>query len=183
MNIFFDTEFTGLHKGTTLISIGLIAENGRKFYAEFNDYDKKQCNDWIKTNVIANLMNLQPLGKPNASAVWPPDCYCGTKRRIASELRRWFSEFGEPVQLISDVCAYDWILFCDIFGGAFEIPENVSPAPVDINQMIAAYLKCTPAEAFDVNREDFAESPDGKKHNALWDAMTIKAIWSKIATD
>ena len=28
MKIFFDTEFTGLHKNTELISIGLIAENG-----------------------------------------------------------------------------------------------------------------------------------------------------------
>ena len=37
MKIFFDTEFTGLHKNTTLISIGLVAENGKKFYAEFND--------------------------------------------------------------------------------------------------------------------------------------------------
>ncbi len=34
MNIYFDTEFTGLHKNTTLISIGMIAENGRTFYAE-----------------------------------------------------------------------------------------------------------------------------------------------------
>ena len=29
MKIFFDTEFTGLHKNTTLISIGLVDENGR----------------------------------------------------------------------------------------------------------------------------------------------------------
>ena len=34
MNIFFDTEFTGLRKDTTLISIGMIAENGKTFYAE-----------------------------------------------------------------------------------------------------------------------------------------------------
>jgi hypothetical protein len=33
--IFFDTEFTGLHQGTTLISIGLISECGKTFYAEF----------------------------------------------------------------------------------------------------------------------------------------------------
>jgi hypothetical protein len=36
--IFFDTEFTGLHQGTTLISIGLISECGKTFYAEFTDY-------------------------------------------------------------------------------------------------------------------------------------------------
>ena len=27
MNVYFDTEFTGLHKGTTLISIGLMGRN------------------------------------------------------------------------------------------------------------------------------------------------------------
>ena len=45
MKIFFDTEFTGLHKGTELISIGMVDEVGRTFYAEFNDYDKNQIED------------------------------------------------------------------------------------------------------------------------------------------
>ena len=51
MKIFFDTEFTGLHKNTTLISIGLISEDRRSFYAELTDYDKEQCDDWIKENL------------------------------------------------------------------------------------------------------------------------------------
>ena len=33
MKIFFDTEFTGLHQHTTLISIGLVDEVGISFYA------------------------------------------------------------------------------------------------------------------------------------------------------
>lgn len=52
MLLFFDTEFTGLHKDTTIISLGIVAENGRKFYAEFTDYDEIQCDDWIKENVL-----------------------------------------------------------------------------------------------------------------------------------
>lgn len=52
MKVFFDTEFTGLHQGTTLISIGLVAESGEEFYAEFNDYDASQINDWIDINVL-----------------------------------------------------------------------------------------------------------------------------------
>ena len=43
MKIFFDTEFTGLHKDTTLISIGLIDENNRSLYIELTDYDMSQC--------------------------------------------------------------------------------------------------------------------------------------------
>lgn len=33
MKVFFDTEFTGLHKDTTLISIGLVDEYNNHFYA------------------------------------------------------------------------------------------------------------------------------------------------------
>lgn len=32
--IFFDTKFTGLHQNTTLISIGLVSDEGERFYAE-----------------------------------------------------------------------------------------------------------------------------------------------------
>lgn len=42
MNVYFDTEFTGLEPGTELISIGMIAENGQRFYAEFSDFFKVQ---------------------------------------------------------------------------------------------------------------------------------------------
>ena len=48
MYIFFDTEFTGLQKDTDLISIGLITWGGSTFYAEFTDYRKELCDDWIK---------------------------------------------------------------------------------------------------------------------------------------
>ena len=61
MKIFFDTEFTGLHQDTTLISIGMIAEDGRELYCELNDYDKTQIDNWLKENVIANLYNTNPI--------------------------------------------------------------------------------------------------------------------------
>ena len=43
--IFFDCEFTGLHQNTSLISIALISECGKIFYAEFNDYYEEQVDD------------------------------------------------------------------------------------------------------------------------------------------
>ena len=54
--VFFDTEFTGLHQKTTLISIGLVSECGKTFYAELTDYDKSQIDKWLNDNVISNLM-------------------------------------------------------------------------------------------------------------------------------
>lgn len=61
MKIFFDTEFSGLHQGTTLISIAMVAEDGRELYCELNDYDKSQIDDWLQDNVIANLHNTNPI--------------------------------------------------------------------------------------------------------------------------
>lgn len=55
MKIFFDTEFTGLHKNTTLVSIGLISEDKRQFYGELIDYNENQCDEWINENVINHL--------------------------------------------------------------------------------------------------------------------------------
>src|SRR6056297_2256076 len=53
--LFLDTEFTGLHQNTTVISIGIVSENNQSFYAEFTDYDSDQVNEWINENVIENL--------------------------------------------------------------------------------------------------------------------------------
>lgn len=160
MVIFFDTEFTGLHQKTSLISIGLVAETGETFYAELGDYDKSQLNNWLRENVIANLGGAD---------------VCGTQSEIAAALREWLEQFDQ-VELWSDVLAYDWVLFCNIFGTAFNIPENVYYIPFDL----ATLFKINGIDP-DINREEFAGLQAGaQKHNALWDAKVIKACYEKL---
>ena len=182
MKIFFDTEFTGLHKNTTLISIGLVDENGRTFYAEFTDYDESQCDDWIKENVLNNLL----LPKSVCLNYNDENTWCnvkGDKLFIQTTLNQWLSKY-DTVELVSDVCHYDMVLFIDIFGGAFDIPKNVNPACHDINQDIARYYEISEIEAFDYSREQILANCDitieGEKHNALYDAKVIKAIYEII---
>ena len=182
MNIYFDTEFTGLHKNTTLISIGLVDENNRTFYAEFTDFDQSQVNDWILENVIEHLICNKPenRGKIGTSIVGDKTVVVGDKNIIKSELENWLSEYNE-VELISDVCHYDMVLFISIFGDAFSIPKNVCPACYDINQDIARFNGSSIMEAFDESREAFIGRQDisikGDKHNSLYDAMVIKEIY------
>ena len=52
--IFIDTEFTGLET-MDLISIGLVSEDGREFYAERNDFDVGICNEFVRSNVLPIL--------------------------------------------------------------------------------------------------------------------------------
>lgn len=177
MKIFFDTEFTGLHKNTTLISVGCVAEDGRTFYAELTDYDKKQCDDWIKENVIRHLT----LDKHEHLELYGSDTtVCGGKEFVKNEFQKWLSEYKD-VQFVSDVCHYDMVLLIDLFGSAFDLPNNVNASCHDINQDIARYYKCSEADAFDTSRErilnSFNVDINGNKHNALYDAKVIKAIY------
>lgn len=179
MKLFFDTEFTGLHKNTTLISIGIISESGDAFYAEFTDYDKSQVNDWIKENVINNLL----LNNEKSKETNLTDIYSGNKEYNKQRLTKWLEQF-DSVEFVSDVCHYDMVLLIDIFGDAFSLPEHVCASCHDINQDIAKYYNCTETEAFDKSREDIIEnhhiSLPGKKHNSLYDAYVIKAIYEII---
>ena len=186
MKIFFDTEFTGLHKNTTLISIGLVTENGKTFYAEFTDYDESQCDDWIKENVISHLSNKGARGFVATSCIDGINTrVIGNKSYVQDQLKVWFSRFNnEKIELVSDVCHYDMVLFIDIFGSAWDIPNNINPACHDINQDIARYYEIDEVEAFDYSREQILENCDyhieGDKHNALYDAKVIKFIYELI---
>lgn len=170
MRIFFDTEFTGLHKGTSLISIGLISEDGKTFYAEFTDYDETQIDKWLQENVIANLCLETGDNHPKTYS------NCNIKETasyIADELREWLSQF-DSVEMWSDCLAYDWVLFNDIFGHAFNIPPNVYYIPFDI----CTLFKIKGIDP-DISREGFA-GIEGQKHNALHDAKVIKACYEKL---
>ena len=115
MKIFFDTEFTGLRKDTTIVSIGMVTEDGKQFYAEFTDYDSKQCDDWIQANVLEHT--LQKNWKKRES-VYVENYHLGTKVDIGKTLENWLAQFDQ-VEFISDVCHYDMVLLIDLFGNAF----------------------------------------------------------------
>lgn len=169
MKIFMDTEFTGLQQNTTLISLGLISEDGKEFYAEFTDYNETQIDDWLQKNVIDNLCI------PNDIELQTIDTFKGDSNYIKEKLESWLSQF-ESVEVWSDCLTYDWMLFNNIFGHAFNIPKNVLYIPFDICTM----MKLKGIDP-DISREEFIEnSVEGKKHNALYDAKVIKGCHEKL---
>jgi len=172
--IFFDTEFTGLVKDTSLISIGVVSEDGRTFYAESNGYDKAKLDDWIKDNVIAHLRFEG--GYYEWKPVMDYEHYemKGGIQDIGFALGNWLAQF-DKVEVWSDCLAYDWVLFCDFFGGAKNLPDNIYYIPFDI----CTLMKCKHVDP-DINRENYSHMENGAKHNALWDAKVIKACYEKL---
>lgn len=169
IKIYFDCEFTGLTKNCDLISIGLVSETGKGFYAEFMDYDKSKINDidWMNSNVINNLFlndyeeDFRVITKDKPYSIF-------FKRNnsfwIKEALLEWFYTLKRTelkkneIQLYSDCSHFDFVLFLSLFGSALELPEFISPVCHDINLNIANYLNISEAEAFDINRNRLANS-------------------------
>jgi len=175
--IFFDTEFTGLHQATTLLSIGLISEHGDTFYAEFNDADYSQVDQWLSDNVISNLKFNgveEHYDDSDPGAIVIKD----NTQIIKEKLTEWLSRFN-TIEIWSDCLSYDWVLFNSIFGDAFSIPEQILYIPFDI----CTLFKIKGIDP-DISREDFAGEIETEvsfeKHNALWDAVVIKACFDKL---
>lgn len=182
--IFFDTEFTGLHQNTTLVSIGLVSDNGEKFYAELTDFDETQCDEWIEKNVLdylilsGNEQLAKTLGADEMTTI-----VLGSKNDVRTELLEWLDNFKDDIQFVSDVCHYDMVLLCELLAdGAILLPDYINPFCHDITQDIAMVLDISEAEAFDFSREELMKNrgislPKGQKHNALYDAEVIKTIY------
>lgn len=179
LKIFFDCEFTGLHQGTTLISIGFISEFGERFYAELTDYDSSQINDWIRKHVIANLKFKKPFETQRDIDEYK---LLGSQSDVKIELEHWFKSTlkehsRKQVEIWSDCLAYDWMIFCQLWDGALNIPKEVYYIPMDISTLFRI-KNIDP----DINREKFAEIDDSnaEKHNSLWDAEVIRSCYGKL---
>ena len=181
MKIFFDTEFTGLHKNTELISIGLIAENGYTFYGEITNYDKSQVDDWIQKNVINNLKHN---GHHIIEETKESYEISMNFEEVSLTLNKWLKQF-DTVEWVSDVCHYDMVLLIDLLtnhGSALDLPYGkINSACHDINQDIAEAYHISEILAFDKSREEILKESKieitGEKHNSLYDAKVIKAIY------
>jgi hypothetical protein len=174
--LFLDTEFTGLHQKTTLISIGLVAENGDSFYAELTDYDPHQIDNWLQENVLDNLVLTDRLDNTLVVSGHHVS-FKGTQKELKDHLGRWLNQQG-PVEIWSDCLAYDWVLFNEIFGHAFKIPKNVFYIPYDICTLFKAQ-GINP----DISRAEFSELSNSTQHNALDDARVIKACYNKLVPE
>jgi hypothetical protein len=165
-NYFIDTEFHEHKKpvkflGITianvwtidLISIGIVCEDGREFYAMNRDLNLKHAkkNKWLKENVLDKLPEKHPIHLSN-----------GGSPRIWHESKRWLSmeeikhevihfcggmpdgdeggsfyryDNGKPI-FYGYYADYDWVVFCWIFGTMMNLPNGFPMFCKDLKQML-----------------------------------------------
>lgn len=177
--LFLDTEFTGLRKDTTIISIGIVSDCGKSFYAEFSDYDKSQIDEWLEANVINNLLfnNTDIFFDEKINHIDVK----GNKEDVSYYLKKWISNF-EKVEFWSDCLAYDWVLFRNLLGDGYGCElSNMDYIPYDI----CTLFKMAGVDP-DISREIYANvtmldfTLNERKHNALSDARLIRMCHNKL---
>ena len=116
MKYWMDTEFIERPYTIDLISIGLVAEDGREFYAESSEVDWTKASHWTLETV-----------RPQLAGTGMPREYIGYG------IREFIDADKHPV-FWGYFPAYDWVAFCWLFGGMNDLPFAFPQLCLDIKQ-------------------------------------------------
>jgi hypothetical protein len=128
---FYDTEF--IEDGTVidLVSIGVVAEDGREFYAVSTEFDERRAGDWVRRNVL-------PLLPPRSDAVWMSRAEM--RRRLFAFLLPdhregdWLRPSERP-ELWAWVGAYDHVALAQLWGDMTELPRELPRFTHELKQL------------------------------------------------
>ena len=125
MKYFLDTEFieAGRYKPITLISIGIVREDGEQFYAVSADFKEKDCNAWVKANVLPRIWSIQPIERQFKMPVG----------EIASRVLAFIG--NDKPEFWGYYADYDWVVFCQMFGAMIDLPKGWPMYCRDLKQL------------------------------------------------
>lgn len=123
MRYFYDTEFIDDGYTIELISIGVVAEDGREYYAVSTEFDAGRAGPWVRTHVLPKLPSP-------ASPLWR------SRRQIRSDLEEFFGIAGaEPIELWAWVGAYDHVALCQLWGPMTALPAAMPRFTRELRQL------------------------------------------------
>ncbi len=151
MKYWIDTEFVAHPFVLDLVSIGVVAEDGREFYAESSEVDWARANPWTLAHVRPQL-----------------DGRAMSCEAISYGLRS-FTDHDEHPVFWGYFPAFDWVAFVGLFGGLEEMPFHYPQLCLDIKQW--AIELGDPALPTQANAA----------HHALNDARWTREAWDFLA--
>lgn len=157
MKYYIDTEFNEKPGHIHLISIGIVSQSGKEFYAESNEFSPSLCNEWVGKNVFPHLM-CNPTGERGNIIIKDPGItrMVGKKKDIANEILEFIGDDKEP-EFYGYFADYDWVVFCWLFGRMIDLPKHFPYYCIDLKQIL--------------DERDIKKIPDPEdEHHALADA-------------
>src|ERR1035437_849187 len=120
---FFDTEFMEDGEVIELLSIGIVGDDGREYYAESNDADRSHAIPWVKTNVLPHLTDR-------------PNPVTGRRRApIAGDILKFINAGDHAPEFWAYYGDYDWVVLCQLYGTMMDLPESWPKFAMDVKQL------------------------------------------------
>ncbi len=164
MRYYLDTEFDETESALTLLSLALRGEDGRELYLVSSDFSSAACNPWVQENVLPHLYAPVPKDYSPMACIMP-------KNRFAEQIELFLCHDDEP-EFWGYYCAYDWFLFCRLWGGMLRMPSRFPKICYDLKQLADVLLP-------DVNFKD-DNPPLQPQHNALADARWNETLFNYV---
>jgi hypothetical protein len=120
MRYFLDTEFIEDGKTIDLLSIGIVADDGREFYAESTEADLSRASEWVAAHVLPSLH------LPNCDGGYPATtCVATSRAEIAADILAFCDSerYGTP-EFWGYYADYDWVALCQLFGTMMDLPKG-----------------------------------------------------------
>jgi 3' exoribonuclease, RNase T-like len=152
VRFFYDCEF--IEDGVTidLVSIGMVDENGREFYAVSTEFDPERAGPWVCANVLPKL-------PPPTDSVWRD------RETIRTELLAFVGKPSTEIELWAWFAAYDHVALAQLWGAMPALPRKLPRFTRDLRQRWE-----------DVGRPKLPPAPTDA-HDALADAKHNLARW------
>lgn len=164
INLFFDCEFSHIQESAeppVLISVGIVSQDGRTFYAENANMQEELCSEFVIETVLPLL--------EGGEALMPYS-------EIAKRMKTWIESFDGEVKMWSDAPGHDWPFVFHMFS-IYGWPSNLRRTPAALR--FSSSLQNT---RFDAAVEDiFRSNPALRRHHALDDAVANRHAF-KMAT-
>lgn len=174
--LFLDTEFTELSQQAQLLSLALVSEDERWFYAEFTDVDTNGLSEWHQEHVVPHLsLSEQQISQFPSGGTYLK----ATKPQIVSSLKEWLQQWTH-IEIWADVPAFDWVLFCELFGGALHIPKQIHYVVRDLATLFILRGYDADTDRFEFAYRELGNRPEMVRHNALADAWTASICYRKM---
>jgi hypothetical protein len=126
MRYWYDCEFIEDGRTIDLISIGVVAEDGREFYAISNEFDVTKAAEWVTVNVLSML--ARDANPCDASfAILERRRLWKTRRNIRDELLAFVG--GDKPEWWGYYSAYDHVALCQLFGTMMDLPKDGARCP------------------------------------------------------
>jgi len=132
MKVYYDCEFWENGHTIDLISIGLVAEDGREYYAVNADCDWFSIihHAWLKENVVPYLPTKQDRHWLRLDVDNPT---VKLKLDIAKEVRE-FLQCTPDLEMWAWYGAYDHVALCQLWGRMIDLPSGIPMWTNDIRQ-------------------------------------------------